>query len=97
MSTAKILVVEDDRNLLAALKYNLQKEGYDVVTAADGIEALEAARREKPGVIILDVMLPGINGFEVCHILRVNQLMIYCRHRVLPDQFLCRYLYTKIA
>ena len=70
MTTAKILVVEDDRNLLAALKYNLQKESYDVVTAADGIEALEAARREKPELIILDVMLPKLNGFEVCRIIR---------------------------
>lgn len=56
MTTAKILVAEDDRNLLAALKYNLQKESYDVVTAADGIEALEASRREKPELIILDVL-----------------------------------------
>ncbi len=70
MTTTKILVVEDDRNLLAALEYNLQKESYDVVTAADGIEALESARREKPELIILDVMLPKLNGFEVCRILR---------------------------
>ena len=70
MTTAKILVVEDDRNLLAALKYNLQKGSYDVVTAADGIEALETARREKPELIILDVMLPKLNGFEVCRIIR---------------------------
>ncbi|HAS27780.1 MAG TPA: DNA-binding response regulator [Dehalococcoidia bacterium] len=66
----KILVVEDDLNLLATLRYNLRKEGYDVVTAADGAEALEVARREKPDLLILDVMLPKLNGLEVCRILR---------------------------
>jgi len=67
---AKILIVEDDRNLLDTLKYNLGKEGYDTVTAADGVQALEAARREKPELIILDIMLPKLSGFEVCRILR---------------------------
>lgn len=66
----KILIVEDDRNLLDTLEYNFRKEGYGVVTAVDGVEALDAARREKPGLIILDVMLPKISGFEVCRILR---------------------------
>ncbi len=66
----KILVVEDDLNLLATLRYNLRKEGYDVVTAADGAEALEIARREKPDLLILDVMLPKFSGLEVCRILR---------------------------
>jgi two-component system OmpR family response regulator len=67
---AKILIVEDDLNLLATLKYNLLKEGYDVTTAVDGTGALETARREKPGLIVLDVMLPKLSGFEVCRILR---------------------------
>ena len=67
---AKILVVEDDQNLLAALKYNLLKEGYRVITAVDGAQALEIARREKPELLILDVMLPKLSGFEVCRILR---------------------------
>jgi two-component system OmpR family response regulator len=67
---AKILIVEDDRNLLDTLKYNLGKEGYSTVTAADGAEALEVARREKPDLIILDIMLPKLSGFEVCRILR---------------------------
>jgi two-component system OmpR family response regulator len=66
----KILVVEDDLNLLATLRYNLRKEGYDIVTAADGAEALEAARREKPDLLVLDVMLPKLSGLEVCRILR---------------------------
>ena len=70
MADNKILIVEDDANLLETLKYNLRKEGYDVVTASDGEQALEVARREKPDLLILDIMLPKINGFEVCRILR---------------------------
>jgi DNA-binding response OmpR family regulator len=66
----KILIVEDDRNLLATLKYNIRKEGYNAITAVDGAEALEVARREKPDLIILDIMLPKLSGFEVCRILR---------------------------
>jgi DNA-binding response OmpR family regulator len=66
----KILVVEDDANLLETLKYNLRKEGYDVVAASAGEQAVAAARREKPDLIVLDVMLPKMNGFEVCRILR---------------------------
>jgi len=66
----KVMVVEDDRNLLDTLKYNLLKEGYRVITAFDGGEALEVARNEKPDLIILDVMLPKMSGFDVCRILR---------------------------
>ncbi len=71
----KILVVEDDRNLSDTLKYNLHKEGYNVVTAVDGAEALDSARREKPDLIILDLMLPKISGFEVCRILRKEMIV----------------------
>jgi two-component system OmpR family response regulator len=67
---AKIMIVEDDQNLLATLKYNIGKEGYGTVTAADGAEALDIARREKPDLIVLDIMLPKLSGFEVCRILR---------------------------
>ena len=66
----KVLVVEDDQNLLDVLKYNLRKEGYDVVTVVNGVQALDTARQEKPDFVILDIMLPEINGFEVCRILR---------------------------
>jgi two-component system OmpR family response regulator len=68
----RILIVEDDRNLLDTLKYNLRKEGYEVLIAIDGAEALDVARREKPDLIILDIMLPKMSGFEVCRILRKN-------------------------
>ena len=70
MAKDKILIVEDDANLLAALKYNLRKDGYDVVTAVNGADAVETARKVNPDIIILDVMLPIMNGFEVCRILR---------------------------
>jgi two-component system, OmpR family, response regulator len=66
----KILVVEDDPNILEALKYNLGKEGYETITAVDGVQALEAARVSKPDLIIMDIMLPKMSGFEVCRILR---------------------------
>lgn len=70
MAGGKILAVDDDTNLLQVLKYNLLKEGYEVVTAEDGTAALETARREQPDLIILDIMLPGLNGLEICRILR---------------------------
>ena len=70
MPANKVLVVEDDQTLLDVLKYNLVKEGYVVETATDGAQALEVARGEKPDVIILDIMLPELDGLEVCHILR---------------------------
>jgi two-component system OmpR family response regulator len=66
----KILVVDDDKNILDVLRYNLAEEGYAVSTAGDGMAALEVARAEKPDLIILDIMLPGLDGFEVCRILR---------------------------
>ena len=70
MTVAKILIIEDDQNLLATLRYNLLKERYDVITAVDGVRAIETARSKKPELIILDVMLPKLSGFEVCRILR---------------------------
>ncbi len=70
MVAYKILVVEDDRNLLDTLEYNLRREDYEVITAVDGEQALESARKENPDVIILDIMLPELSGLEVCRILR---------------------------
>ena len=70
MAGNKILVVEDDKTLLDILRYNLTKEGYQVVVAADGVQALEVARSQKPELIVLDIMLPELNGYEVCRILR---------------------------
>ncbi len=65
-----ILVVEDDANLLDVVRHNLVREGYEVVTAHDGETAVEVARSRKPDLILLDIMLPGLDGFDVCRILR---------------------------
>ena len=70
MSDKKIMIVEDDRNLLDTLVYNIEKEGYAAITSINGEEAVESARKEKPDLIILDIMLPALNGLEVCRILR---------------------------
>ena len=66
----KVLVVEDEPSLLDTLEYSLQRQGYDVSTASDGHKALEIAREQTPDLVLLDVMLPGLDGFEVCRILR---------------------------
>jgi len=66
----KVLVVEDEPALLDTLEYNLTHQGYETYTAADGPTALDVARQERPDLIVLDVMLPGLDGFEVCRILR---------------------------
>lgn len=66
----KVLVVEDELTLQETLAYNLEKQGYTVALAGDGVSALEIAREIRPDLIILDIMLPGMDGFEVCRILR---------------------------
>ena len=65
-----VLVVEDEANLLAALSYNLGREGYEVLTAENGEAGLALARQHDPDLVILDVMLPILDGFEVCRELR---------------------------
>ncbi len=66
----RILVVDDERDILETLDYSLALRGFDVVTAADGLEALEVAKRVKPDAMLLDVMLPGCNGYEVSRLLK---------------------------
>ena len=66
----RILIVEDEAALLDTLEYNFRREGYVVYTARDGPHALEVARAERPDLIVLDVMLPGLDGLEVCRILQ---------------------------
>jgi DNA-binding response OmpR family regulator len=66
----RILVVEDDYTLLETICYNLERQGYEVYKAADGVAALEKARQKELDLILLDVMLPKMDGFEVCRILR---------------------------
>lgn len=68
--TAKILIVDDEAPIIEVLTYNLQRANYQVVVAWDGAQALELARREQPDLIILDLMLPKLDGLEVCRALR---------------------------
>lgn len=72
MEQRPILVVEDDDDLRETLAYNLRVEGYETLLAADGVAALELARRQPVALVILDVMLPGLNGFEVLRQLRAQ-------------------------
>ena len=69
-----ILIVEDDATMLRGLKDNFEFKGYRVLTAADGEEGLDAALGQKPDLIVLDIMLPKINGYEVCRLIRKEGL-----------------------
>lgn len=68
----KILLAEDEHDIASVLSVRLEISGFDVVLAADGEEALEMARKEKPDLLILDLMLPKIDGFEVCRMLKFD-------------------------
>jgi DNA-binding response OmpR family regulator len=69
-----VLIIEDDATMLRGLKDNFEFKGYKVVTAADGEEGLNAALNSKPDLIILDIMLPKINGYEICRLIREQKL-----------------------
>ena len=71
-----ILIIEDDATMLRGLKDNFEYKGYRVITAADGEDGLNAALDNKPDLIILDIMLPKINGYEICRLLRKEKLMM---------------------
>ncbi|HSW39895.1 MAG TPA: response regulator transcription factor [Acidobacteriota bacterium] len=71
----KILIVEDNADLAKGLELNLKKEGYQVLKAATGEEAIRLAIRDDPGLIIMDVMLPGISGMDVCRELRRKEVV----------------------
>ena len=66
----KILIVEDEKDIIKMLEYNLKKEGFKVIDARDGEDALDLALREHPNLVLLDLMLPGMDGFEVCKALK---------------------------
>ena len=70
MASAKILIVEDEKNIVETLTYNLDKEGFLTVVATDGARGLELARRELPDLVLLDWMLPELDGLEVCRLLK---------------------------
>ena len=72
MAKGKILIVEDDRDIVEMVEYNLKEEGYETLSALNGEDGFELARRQQPDLIILDIMLPIMDGFEVCRTLRSN-------------------------
>jgi len=69
----KILIVEDEKDIIKMLEYNLRKEGYETLSARDGETAVKTAAGEAPGLILLDLMLPGIDGLEVCRALKADR------------------------
>ncbi len=71
--SCKILIVDDEPNILVSLEYLMKREGYEVLLARDGQEALDVLRREHPRLVLLDVMMPGMSGFEVCQELRADE------------------------
>lgn len=70
-----ILVVDDEQDIVDLISYNLSKEGYEVATASNGTDAVELAQRLRPDLVILDIMMPGLDGFEVCRTLRQDPSM----------------------
>lgn len=71
----RILVVEDDEELNEVLEYNLRKSGYEVLQAWDGLEAIRMLDETRPDLVLLDVMLPGANGWEVCQHIRGSETL----------------------
>ena len=72
MNKGTILVIDDEKDLIELVRYNLEREGFDIIAAANGQSGLEIARQHKPDLIVLDLMMPGIDGLEVCRELRAD-------------------------
>ena len=68
----KILIVDDEPNIVIPLQFLMEQNGYRALVAQSGEEALEMISKEKPDLVLLDIMLPGVDGFEVCEIIRLN-------------------------
>jgi len=75
----RILIVDDEADLLAVLRFGLEAEGFDVISASDGEEALKRAREEHPDLMVLDLMLPKLDGYKVCRALKFDE-----RYKMLP-------------
>lgn len=73
MAPKTILAIDDEKDILRLLEFNLKKEGYSVLTASSGEEGLEAARAKNPDLVLLDIMMPGLDGLEVCRLLRAGE------------------------
>jgi two-component system alkaline phosphatase synthesis response regulator PhoP len=79
MSQAKILIVDDEPDLVETLRFALELEGYNVLVAVNGEEGLNTARQEKPDLILLDLMLPKLDGYKVCRLLKFDE-----RYKAIP-------------
>ena len=75
MNPKKVLVADDEPNIVISLEFLMQREGYAVSVARDGEEALQAVRRERPDLVLLDVMMPRKTGFEVCQAIRADEAL----------------------
>ena len=80
MSKLKVLVVEDEEDILEVIRYNLEQEGYEVISCMDGLQGLEQARKLKPDLVLLDIMLPGMDGVEVCRNLKEACFLLPCKN-----------------
>jgi len=74
MAREKILIIEDEKDIIEMIKYNLVKEGYTVVISYNGKDAFPLAKKERPDMILLDLMLPDVDGFEICKQLKNNEI-----------------------
>jgi DNA-binding response OmpR family regulator len=72
VSKRKIVIIEDEPDILEVLSYNLRREGFEILTSADGIQGLALVKREHPDLVLLDLMLPGIDGIEICTSIKKN-------------------------
>lgn len=68
----KVLIADDEPNIVVSLSFMMKREGYDVLVARDGVEALDTIRRERPALVLLDAMMPGMTGFDVCEAVRAD-------------------------
>jgi DNA-binding response OmpR family regulator len=73
--THKVLIADDEPNIVISLEFLMKREGYAVSVARDGTAALEAIRRDRPALVLLDVMMPGMSGFEVCQAVRADEAL----------------------
>jgi two-component system, OmpR family, alkaline phosphatase synthesis response regulator PhoP len=77
MSKEKVLIVDDEEHICELIKFNLEKSGYDTIISTDGLDALNKAKHERPDLILLDLMLPGIDGYDVCKEIRKDSSISY--------------------
>jgi two-component system alkaline phosphatase synthesis response regulator PhoP len=75
----KVLIADDEPNIVISLEFIMRREGFEVLVAVDGEEALATAREQKPDLVLLDVMMPRMNGFDVCQALRADRELDHMR------------------